>query len=339
MWPIGRIEDILLDPDAKVAGSYKLTTLALYQLCNTLCPGLYGLARELSGINRTVEQARSDYSFDDSLDFINRLIRRRFKTRLAGKILLRNTNTGVIDGVLNAQYRWLSNLSLYDMVAQAMEQLSPKPTFWEANLSGRWLLLRFCVKKPYFEMDIVDHKERFYLGYSYSNDELGRAAVRGGPFILRKDGHTASLAPVSLQDRVRHQGSNFNNRLQFLLNECPRKIEKSEVYLSNMLRLTQNYLALSSALPGARDKERDKLARKLTREQFPLTIAKKVVASLCAQASAVSTAAGPAIHRNSARTSFDLYNALGREAKTLPIRYRECAEQLAYSVLINKISL
>lgn len=349
MWQMTKPEDIELNSQAEIGPQkFRLTTLALYQLCQSVCPGLYGFVRELSGVHRRIDEARGDYSFAESIDIINRVVRRRFYSRLHGKVLLRNTKYGTIDGVLTPGYKWLSNLRLYEMTKEAMKQCNPEPVFWEAQLGGRWLLLRFCNVQPYFQYDIPGMNmagaaqipsmmDRFYIGYHFSNDELGRAMVRGAPFILRKNGHTAALASLDLKGRVRHVGASFEERLSQLLAKTTEPLPEPDVYVAATVNLLNRKLGLGHKLQREETKARQKLADKLTKKEIPVTVTKKIVASLCANPSVM--APDVTDFRNTDRTAFDLYVAMGREAKNLPIRFRESVEQLAYELLLNKITL
>lgn len=349
MWQMTRPEDIQLNAQAEIGPQkFRLTTLALYQLCQNVCPGLYGFVRELSGVHRKIEEARGDYSFGESIDTINRVVRRRFDSRLHGKVLLRNTKHNTIDGVLSPGYKWLSNLRLYEMTKEAMKQCNPEPTFWEAQLSGRWLLLRFCNLQPYFQFDLPGLNvggieqipvtiERFYVGYHFSNDELGRATVRGAHYLLRKNGHTAALASLDLKGRVRHSGAGFEERLGQLLARTVDRLPDPDLYKAATVALTDQSLGLGHKLQRDESRARQRLAEKLARKELPITVTKKIVVSLCSNPSFLT----PDVveFRNTDRTRFDLYAAMGREAKTLPIRLRESVEHLAYDLLFNKITL
>jgi hypothetical protein len=349
MWQMTKPEDIELNAQAEIGPQkFRLTTLALYQLCQNVCPGLYGFVRELSGVHRRIDEARGDYSFAESIDIINRVVRRRFDSRLHGKVLLRNTKYNTIDGVLSPGYKWLSNLRLYEMTKEAMKQCSPEPVFWEAQLSGRWLLLRFCNTQPYFQFEtpglnvggmaqIPAMMERFYIGYHFSNDELGRAMVRGAPFILRKNGHTAALASLDLKGRVRHVGASFEERLSQLLAKTTEPLRGTDAYINSMVGLLNRKLGLGHKLQREETKARQKLAEKLSKKELPVTVTRKIIASLCANPSIM--APDVTDFRNTDRTAFDLYVAMGREAKNLPIRLRESVEQLAYELLLNRITL
>lgn len=141
---IGSAQDVTFDADGCVGpDGFRLTRWALFQLCQVVCPGLYGLVAELSGVHRELEQAREDFSFEESLDILNRIIRRRFDTRLCGKLFLKNLEAKTIDGVLGARYQWLSNLELFSRTRLLMDRLEPPHPFLEASLYGRWLMLRY----------------------------------------------------------------------------------------------------------------------------------------------------------------------------------------------------
>lgn len=339
MWAITRPEDILLNNEAEIGTEqkFKLTNMALYQLCQNVCPGLYGFVRELSGVHRTIEEARGDYSIEESVHILNRVVKRRFASRLHGRVLLRNTKYGTIDGVITPGYKWLSNLRLYEMAKEAMRSCKQPTEFWEAQLNGRWLLLRFCNRQPYFSFDAPGGKERFYAGFHFSNDELGRATVRGAPFIMRKDSYTAALGDLEIKDRVRHVGASFEEKLLQLLNKTPTNLLPPGDYQDAILKLYDQSLGLGHKVQKDETQARRKLADALVRKDRPLTITRKIIATMCMQPSCVS----PEVveFRNTDRNRFDLFVAMGKEAKNLPIRIRESIEQLAYALLFNKVKL
>src|SRR5579872_4079045 len=147
--PITKPQDVVLDAEANIgltfgAGQrkYKLTRWGLFQLCQLACPSLYGFILDLSGVNRTKDTNREDYSFTDALDILNRVIRRRFRTQLQDKLALVDMARGTIDGFVSGAYHRLPNYELYDRTSDAMGQ-SKDASFFEAVIAGRWMMLRY----------------------------------------------------------------------------------------------------------------------------------------------------------------------------------------------------
>lgn len=97
-------------------------------------------------------------------------------------------------------------------------------------------------------------------------------------------------------------------------------------------------LGLGSKSPKIEAKLVDDLSAKLVRRGLPSTIAKTVVTNAAHQGSYDEVPVEPVLYRPKDRTVYDLYNALGRCAVSLPINHRERAEQVAHMILMGKIT-
>jgi hypothetical protein len=340
MYPIGAKDDVLLDDQAEVgSGDVKLkyTTLALYQLCQALCPGLFGFIRELSGVNRTIKDARSDFSQAEAIDVLNKVIRRRFDTRLKGRILLKNNLEHTIDGILSPRYKWLPNLRLYEHTKQAMAQRRLPTEFYEAGIHGRWMYLRYYQRKCYFSLELPNQeRDKFYAGFHFSNDELGRAAVRGAPVIMRGEGRSAAMGKIPRGEYLRHVGKAFDERFNKLVELAIQQLKMPKIYADRIAIIREQPLGFGGKTEDEELKIRRILADKLDSPSLPIAITKRIVHSMCAHQKwdLRHKALDPMF---SERTVYDLYNAIGREARVLPIRFREAAEQLAYSILMGTV--
>lgn len=342
LYVIDSPECVSIDGDGLVGGrdmKARLTTTALYQLCQDVCQGLYGFVRELAGEYKAPEDERTDYCFDDAIDILNRVIKRRFDTRLLGKILLYNTHEKTIDGILGAKYKLLSNISLYERAKEVMEAHDSSLCFYEAILNGRWLMLRFAGKKPYFKLKVPERDDdAFYSGYHFSNDEVGMSSCRAAAFLLRDSGRTSALTAIEdKEQRIRHEGSSFSDRLSKMFPRVLTQLRSAEFYTQRLDLLRQESLPVDSPDPIAAARMRDGIARRMVNKDLPVAVTTKIVSSAVTISSYPQSRYVPMKTR--IYTMYDLYNAIGREAKSMPIRHREAAEQYAYSLLLGKHSL
>lgn len=343
--PINLPQDVVLDVEANVgmtfgsgAKKYKLTRWAFFQLCQLVCPSLYGFITDLAGVHRDKDSQREDYSFSEALEILNRTIRRRFHNRIRGKVALIDMARNTIDGFVSASYKWLPNYELYDRTNAAMDQ-AKDAAFLEAILVGRWMLIRYVEKKPFlsFEHDGID--ERFFSGFHFSNNEVGRASVKAATMLYRKFSKSASISPISGRDEhVRHAGMKFEVRFEQLVRSLFSKSFEAAKCLANIGMLQDIHLGLGNKSARHEEKRLDDIASRLVRKGVPLTIAKSVVANMARQGSYDEQPVEPILYRPKERTAYDLYNALGRCAVTLPINHRERAEQTAHAILLGKVA-
>jgi hypothetical protein len=336
-------QDVLLDPKGRVSyGSLKFryTHLALSQLCNHLGGNIFGFIRELSGAHRTIDEERSDYSFDEALNLLNKIINLRFTTRLAGKKLLRNVSTLTIDGIMGGHYQWLPNIRMYELTKAAATDHHLGPEFYESVLYGRWLLMRYACHKPYFSFPVIgrDAPDRFYAGFHFSNDEVGQASIRGAAMLLRQKGRTSSITEFKPTERIKHLGDTLEAKVTAMIGDAFKRLEEPEVYAEKLQKLSNVSLGLNHKDVKADLKVRDNIVRRLLRKEMPKDLARKFVDSAMGQGS-YDDHKVDALDNPGDRTVYDLYNSIGREARSLSVRHREAAEQIAYSLMMGNLSL
>jgi hypothetical protein len=341
--PINLPQDVALDAEANVgSGSvkYKLTRWAMFQLCQFTCPSMYGFATELSGVERAKESLREEYSFSEAIEIINRVVRRRFRTKMSGKIALVNGYHKTIDGFVSSSYRSLPNRELYTRASSIMQQLDHPATFFEATLVGRWLLLRFVDTNPLVtlkEADGID--ERFYTGYHFSNNEVGKSSVKAAVTLYRKFSKSAAISPIVDKDTaLRHVGLKFVARFDQLIKGMLTRRHDPQVYLAGIRMMQSTGLGLGNKSAKAERKRMEDIAAKLVRRGIPASIARVVVENVTRQSSYDEAPVEAVLQRPTDRTVFDLYNALGRCAIDLPINHRERTEQAAYAILMGKVA-
>lgn len=347
-YPITADREVLFDADGRtVAGQSRFTHWAFFQLCQAVSPGLHRLVMDLSGMNRSAEAPRSDYSFSDAVAVLNLMIRRRFSSKLYGHHLLRDRRTNVIHGVVGSNYRWLPNKDLYDRTNTIVRASRRPMQFHEAVLNGRWLMLRFRQTDPFFSVPGPESEDPFYSGFHFSNNEVGLASVRAAAILLRGQDWTASMTPVVRL--VHSSGRGFEQKLEMILAGVAERLRDPMFYQQNVLsRLLPVLLGLGRDSAGAwRDerserRRRDDLAHSLTRKKISGSLARRIISSVVA----IGSYDGPRAEMTrtmrstwATRTVYDLYNAIGREARRLSIGWQEKAEQLAYALLTGRLAI
>lgn len=327
--------DLIFNSDGTVGtDGFYITNLALYQLCKLLCPSLYGFVRELSGVHKKDEHDDSDFSLDEARQIINTVIARRFDTRVNGMIMLKNFTTKTIDGIFSNQYKFLSNIQLYENTKQVIQDNNLNVKFLEAVLNGRWFMLRYINNTPCFSLHIKkDYPEdTFYSGFHFSNDELSRAFFKSAAVVYRDKTKTSCMIPFESTGIVKHIGKNFNNRLQQIINK--------------IFSVIKDYSKLKERFLWARTREmfnkegfnnKAKWLRSLlVKDGLPANIAAKIVEY---SINNPGEDYNYAIFKNPvlARSEYDFYNAICCCATKLPINYKELTEQTAYNFITGKI--
>jgi hypothetical protein len=341
LYPVNNVRELLLDGQGfTLVGQSRLTTWALFQVCQIICPGLYKLINELAGGYVSDKHPRSDYSFAEAVDIYNRVVGQRFLSRLFGRQLMRSNQTNLIEGVVGSRYRWLSNFDLYENTRGVLDQERKPPVFCEATLHGRWMLLRYYNPRTLCVADGPrGEHDRFVSGYHFSNNEVGHASIKAAAMLIREMGRTASLSPSLGHGKVRHLGQRFTERLKRLLSGVIGRLEEAEAYRSHVLALQATSLRLGDEANEA--KRRDDLVHQLVRRKLTNGLAEAVIRNVMNQDSynREIPVAHVAQYNRSSRTAYDLYNAIGRIAKTMPINVREQLEQAAYALLVGKLVL
>ena len=327
--PIGCQEDVLMNSNGTFGNGLRATRWALYQLSKHLCPGLYNCLDELV----TLEP---DKGIVAAVDIFNRIVRLRFRDTLAGYMWLVDQHTKTIEAVVSSKYRFVSNLAAYQTIKDA---LSPIPTkFQEAELAGRWMLLRFYDPRKLFAIG----EQRFFKGFHFSNHEGGQASLHAANTVVR-DGPLTFAANMSGEQHVRHVGGSIKQRIKDVLSRImSHKIDLAAIE-NNVKVLMGQTLGLGLAKEEDEDKRRKDLVGQLSaRERLHKTLASRILAGAITQPHNVSEPRPAfAISRKDlqALTSWDLVIALCREAKSLPIASRERAEQLSYALLTGRLRL
>jgi hypothetical protein len=335
--PVGGPSDFFLDAEeGKTARKFTYSDAALIQLCGLIAPGLAQLIQELSGMHRTPGEDRKFYSGQLAVDTFNRAVRLRFDRKLAGLQMVCNTQTKVIDGIVGAKYRYLANYDFLDRTSQSLSRMGAK--FHEAFLYGRQLVTRYVLEKTTYDV----FGETYTAGIHFANAEIGGRSVRAAVLLVRLLTGDCALGPFAGKDggRVVHSGGDFEKRLHALLESMARKLP-AHADIKNGVTLLDKLLGLGAENHVRRVRQ---LATTLTRKKLTLNFANRVVSSAASKGRDEKTSIEDALPGDeklvlSQRTGYDLFTALIREARALPIDQREVAEQCAYALLAGKFWL
>jgi hypothetical protein len=338
-YPVSDVKEVTLNGRAcTLSGGRRLTSWALYQVCGAVCPGLFRFINELSGSERTADEPRHDFSFDEAVDVYNRVVARRFDTRVSGHRLLVNTRSGLIEGLIGQKYQRLPNCELYERTKVVLAQLPKSPSFYEAILYGRWLLLRYYNPRTFTVITGPDgERDRYLTGYHFSNNEVGEAAARAAAFLLRDSGRTVCLCPSTI-GKVKHLGMKFEERLRRLLDGVLHQLHGPDYYRDRLIGLRDKSLGLTGK-PEEDVKRMEDLIQQLVRRQLSLSVARSVVNGAADLGSYEEREVPDHLKPLPSRNVYDLFNALGREAKRAAINIRERIEQIAYAILTGRVSV
>jgi hypothetical protein len=335
--PVGSVSDLGMNEEGRVGNGYMYTDGALIQLCGVIAPGLAQLIMDLSGQWRKPATDPRMFSGALAIETLNRSVRLRFDRKLGGLQLVRNTKSKTIDGIVGSKYRYLSNSDFLTRVDRECTDHGGK--FIEALLYGRQFVVRYANRlssKPY---NIAG--EPYDYGFHFANSEIGGKSVRAATLLVRSSTGDSVLCPFAsgTGGRVVHSGKDFEKRLHALMSYIIKKLPSHESveaggrFLENKnLRLGEEY-----------EKRVRYLAQMLTKRKLTQNFAKRVVSSAASKGRGDEDGLADELPMGQrvalgGRTGYDLFVALIREARRLPIDQRETAEQVAHALLNGKIA-
>jgi hypothetical protein len=337
-------DQILLDRAGRTKrGGFRLSPVAFRQLCRTACPGLSDVVADLAGVRRRAADAdRSAYDLADAIHVLNTAVARRFGSTLEGLQTVRDARTGVLEGIVGRNYQRLANVDLCRRSHEVLRGYRLPAEFNHAVLAGRYLVLHYRESAPLGELPGGPRgPDVFHAGFYYGNSEVGAGAVRAAPTLVRAGADTKSLGNFGRRGRLVHAGRDFPARFERLLDGVVERRADPARVLAALARLAARPLGFDG------DADRDEtryLALVATFYQRRVTqgLAKRFVRDALLQGSHDRTPLPEARLMDRAawrsRTAYDLYNALGRVARTLPIAARERAEQLANDMLTDRFN-
>lgn len=326
---IGSVSDLILGPDGTFGNGFKPTAWGLYQLCSNICPGMYRFIDELASL---AEDQKAGLAA--ACEIFNRAVRLRFREALCNHVWLLDRQYNTVEAVVSTKYKFLSNLRTYDMIKGALGETGMR--FQEAELRGRWLLLRFYHPKKLFTVT----EQRFFAGLHFSNHEGGQSSLHASATVIRDGGNLAfATRPI----RERHVGESLDRRLQQMLQAVVTYKTEPAALETGVKVLMAQPLNLGQPSEEAEDKRRKELVLQLSnKDRLHRSLSTRILAGAITQPHDATEPRLPlAISRNDLKclTAWDLTISLCREAKALPISGREKAEQLAHALLTGRVKL
>lgn len=335
--PVGGDADLSLNSEGKTHNGYTYADVALIQLCGVVAPGLTQLVMDLSGQWRKPGEDARMFSSEHAIATLNKTLRLRFDHKLSGLQLVRNTLTKTIDGIVGSKYRYLANSDFLSRVDQECGSRNLK--FYEACLYGRQFIVRYLNKTTIKFYVIAE--ENYNYGYHFANSEIGGKSVRASSLLARESTGDCALCPFTAGTggRVVHSGKDFEKRLHALMGQITQRLPPYDT-----IEKFGFYLKAKSLGLGNENHEKNvrRLMQILTRRKLTQNFARRVVSSAASKGRGDEdqTIDVLPVDRRLAlasRDGYDLFIALIREARKLPIDQREIAEQVAYALLAGKI--
>lgn len=334
--PISDPRDVMLSKDGStLAGKYVLTSVALSQICRTLCPGLIKVINDLAGLYTGPVRSENPGL---ALEIYNSMVRNRFEL-LQDKSLVRNLKSKRIDGIIGAGYRQLSNKEFLDLIEDSATAGSGVLKFGSATRIGRTLVTCYILPKSF-----TADPEPYTLGLYFSNSEVGDCSVKIGNLVRRDSTGERAVGPVK-RGRMIHTGKDFASRVRKSVYTEIANFDRYKVWLAKNLKKTLSELpSYSLGFEGLDDKKAaakmGELAARLARGGLGSQLAERVLYSALYQGKDPEPAKKyeTSIRRAQwgTRTAYDLFVSLIRDAARRNLSVRESEEKVAFDLLMNR---
>jgi hypothetical protein len=333
--PISAAGELTLTKEGKtLIGGNVLTTVALSQICRTLCPGLIRLLTDLSGISQgTNRPVRPDVA----LQVYNSIVKTRFEL-LQEKSLVKNLKFKRIDGIIGAGYRQLSNKEFLDLIQDSATSGSGIIKFHRATVIGRTLVTCYKMPNPF-----TTEPEPYSLGLYFSNSEIGDCSVKVGQLVNRDLTDERAVGPIR-RGRMIHTGKDFPTRVRRSVYTEISNFDKYQSWLTKKLKTRFAELPTKNlGFQGLDDKlsigRMNKIISWLSRKGLSNQLAERVLYSALYQGreNVAPKKYEASIRRTlwATRTDYDLFLALIRDAATRMLSVRESEEKVAFDLLIS----
>ncbi len=332
--------DIQLDSAGRLRrGGFRLTTLAMAQLCQKLCPGLTKLAFTVSGNLRGPDDKPEYFSIATATKVINDIATLRFGY-IDGKQLLRNAKTGIIEGITGAGYYFLSNIHFLEKVIDATQASDHEYIFHDAVMCGRKLTLYYRHKDPLLTIDT----DVFYSGFDLTNAETGECAVRISPIVLLIDETTPVCLRSFKAKRLVHSGKKFTNKLdnvlRVALNEDDRHIVENPRLIKGITDLTTCGLGFGNLKEDAHEQRIKLFTEAITNHKLTSSIADHLIkATLYKRTNLNVYKPDFVLNAWAQKTRYDLLLSIMNQASKASFQTKENLEKLGLALILNKLNL
>jgi hypothetical protein len=338
---------LALSRKAKTISGEKMSWLALRQVCKALSSGLASSLSDLVGLRRLPDDPDKmsrikadpdeDFTVGEAAALYNLALKKRFG-RLFGFQSVINTQSSVIEAVVGAKYRRISNNDFLAAVSSIIESTGIKFSFRSALIYDRKISIVYSVD-GYDDCDLTP-------GLLVSNSEIGDAAIKA-TIVLIDSTDSMMSAPYGKLGRVAHSGRDLIGKLSNLITGVSSRLTNASFTQASLQKRIEANRALSLGFTGdGADDERFKQLIEFLTDRAGMTylMAKKCLSKTLAGSDADGG-------------SFSIFE----RSKTWPAKsvmclidviFKECREQLllnyfskdrleriAWSLFFNKLSL
>lgn len=205
-------KDVQLGPGGRlVDGDFRLSPLALRQLCTQIANGLWPLVADIAGIHITERSYDQAVSVPLAARLVNDCLNLRFKAvdGLIGRDMIQDHDARIVDGIVGPRYQFLPNCELLELLEDLLSTHDVPMRFHSAKLVGRRLEVVYLADKVLAKCDDGDIRGGVY----FINSEAGECSVRGATIL--QIGHT--MRAMNELRRLKHSGKDFIKRLQRML--------------------------------------------------------------------------------------------------------------------------
>jgi hypothetical protein len=348
-------ETIMIEEDAQLALSRKgktvngerLSWLALRQVCKALSSGLASSLSDLIGLKRPIDDLEKmskikadpdeDFSIGEAAALYNLALKKRFG-RLFGFQAVINTSNKVIEAVVGAKYRRISNNDFLSAVSSIIESMDLKFSFRSALIYDRKISIIYtldgyddCVLSP---------------GILVSNSEIGDAAIKATVILIDSTDSIMS-APYGKLGRVAHSGRDLMGKLSQLVVGVSSRLTNSTFTKDSLEKRVASNMSRSLGFKGEGDDgERFKQLVEFLSDRAGMTY---VTAKKCLS----KTLAGPDLDNGTFsmfersktwpnKSVMNLIDVIVKESRDqLLLNYfsKDRLERVAWSLFFNKLPL
>ncbi len=334
--PITSPEDVMLTDDARTQNDkYRLSTLALRQLCQSVSSGLTALVADISGLRRVRVRTDAVTSIPAAARLYNICVKLRFSmpNGLYNRQMVVDLDKQTVDGILGVGYRYLAHADFVDAVSEAVSSLQVPAAFSNAYLDGRYLSAVWRHPAPLFH---APDGRPVYGGYYITNSEAGECSV-GAAVALIGDGLFRALLPVNTSNRTVHAGKGFAKRLAQLIGNMLTAGDTLNETGAEFTRLAGTNLRLVDPKGKIRKSQLRILTDRLAKAGVRREIARDVVLATMAGGGTGQINPNPSAAAAATRTAYDLFVRLSVMANQFPHTVREPMEKAAFEMLAGRI--
>ena len=334
-----RPEQILLSANGKtLEGAYRFSTLALKQFCSKVSSGLYNLLMDISGLYRKIGHTDAVVSNETAIQIFNACVKLRFRSDsvLMSQMLVVDSHSGIIEGVVGKGYKYLAHNTLCDLIDEAFKEFQSELLFFQATLIGRRLSLAYTAEYPAFKLD---DGVKVSPGLYFNNSESGECGVHMADMLRLDLGELGQIKAISKLKHVSHSGRKFDTRVRKVIRQAIEKAPSNAKLESGLKRLKHINLGLEIK-DGKITSWSGDFCRRISCRKIDEDVAKEV-ARWTMYAGGYGSLIPAAVDAKAirGRNGYDLALSLMRIASNQHPRIREPMEQLAYDLITGRFDV